>query len=48
MNFFKELCEDALKAGPIGTKQMIRLGKKSETGPRPLRVTLTNKDDREK
>ena len=47
-NFFEALCNNALKTGTVKTKQIIRLGKKNETNKRPMRITLEDKNDREK
>ena len=45
-DYFRELCESVLDVGRIGTKQIIRLGKKSENSNRPLRITLANPADK--
>ena len=45
-DYFRELCESVLDVGRIGTKQIIRLGKKSENSNQPLRITLENPADK--
>ncbi len=50
MTFFKTLCEEVLQIQIPNTKKNIRLGKKPAEGepqcPRPLKVILDSKDDR--
>ena len=49
-DFFKSLCTEALGITEIGTKSVIRLGKKpdDQSRPRPLKVSLSDKNDRQK
>ena len=49
-SFFQTLCTDILDISRVETKNVIRLGKKNEdaTKPRPLKISMKHKEDKEK